>query len=303
MMSWLDTAEYPFARHYLDLTMGRMHYVDEGDAEHAVVMVHGNPAWSFTYRRLIRCLSATHRCIAPDHIGFGLSDKPWDWEYLPESHAANLERLLEHLNPAAVTLVVGDWGGPIGLAYAIRHPQRIASLVITNSWMWPVNGDPHFEMFSRLMGGPIGRTLIRRYNFFVKVLMHSMFRSRIAPNIHRHYIEPLARPDDRKGCWVFPRQFTASSAWLSSLWEARAAIAGMPALIVWGKKDIAFREVELKKWQSVFRHAEVLEFEGAGHFVQEDLGDSLCQIVAGHLRKALPPAASGKIALSRKRPV
>ncbi len=303
METWLNTEEYPFTHRYFDLPMGRMHYVDEGDADHAVVMVHGNPAWSFTYRRLIRHLSKTHRCIAPDHIGFGLSDKPLDWEYLPEDHARNLESLLDHLNPPSLTLVVGDWGGPIGLSYALRHPEKIASLIITNSWMWSVRGVLHYEMFSGLMGGWLGRTLIRRYNFFVKVLMKRMFRAEVAPHIHQHYIEPLKTPGDRKGCWVFPRQIIGSSSWLASLWDARAAIAEKPALIVWGKKDIAFRDIELKKWQTVFRNAEVLEFDNAGHFVQEDLGDELCTILERHLQKVgKPPAPSGETALPPERP-
>lgn len=293
MCEWLDKTEYPFQSKYFDLTMGRMHYVDEGAADHAVVMVHGNPAWSFAYRKLIACLSPHYRCIAPDHIGFGLSDKPWAWDYLPENHAQNLEALLEAIDPASITLVVGDWGGPIGLSYAIRHPKKITSIIITNTWMWPVKGVLHYEMFSRLMGGIIGRTLIRRYNFFVTVLMKKMFKTRLAPPVHRHYIEPLNKPEARKGCWTFPKEIIGSNRWLAELWGSRQMIAGKPAMILWGMQDIAFRDIELAKWKHLFVDAEIHTFEQAGHFVSEEIGEDLCPLVSNHLKKVLSASAEG----------
>jgi haloalkane dehalogenase len=285
MKKWLDKHEYPFQSKYFDLPMGRMHYVDEGQSDHAIVMVHGNPAWSFTYRKLIKCLSRNYRCVALDHIGFGLSDKPFEWDYLPESHAINLEKLLNHLGLQSITLMVGDWGGPIGLSYAVNRPDKIKSLIITNTWMWPVKGDFHYEMFSGFMGGVIGRALIKRYNFFVKVLMKKMFRAELDPSVHRHYIEPLKKPRDRKGCWVFPKQIISSSDWLADLWSKRKAIADKPSIIFWGKKDIAFRGIELKRWKSLFIDVNVHEYDNVGHFVQEELGDELCPLVEGHLKK------------------
>lgn len=285
MEKWLDTAGYPFTRNYLQLPMGRMHYVDEGNADHAVVMVHGNPTWSYTYRKLIRCLSEKYRCIAPDHIGFGLSDKPVQWDYLPENHALNLEQLLNHLNPGSITLMVGDWGGPIGLSYALKYPEKIRSIIITNTWMWPVRGEFHYEMFSRFMGGIIGRFLIRRHHFFVKVLMKKMFRWKIPLDLHQQYIEPLSKPEERKGCWVFPGQIIGSNRWLSELWHQRSAIADKPAMIIWGNRDIAFRDVEREKWKALFTDADVHAFDHVGHFVQEELGDALCPLVENHLDK------------------
>ncbi len=287
MEEWIDKDEYPFAPKYFDLPMGRMHYVDEGDSDHAIVMVHGNPAWSYTFRKLIKCLSNKYRCIALDHIGFGLSDKPVEWDYLPENHALNFEKFLSHLKVNSITLVVGDWGGPIGLSYAVKHPEKIKSIIITNTWMWPVKGIFHYEMFSRFMGGIIGRTLIKKYNFFVKVLMKKMFRTEISQSVHQHYIEPLRNPMERKGCWIFPREIIGSSEWLSSLWEKKDSIASKPSMIVWGNKDIAFRDIELKKWKSLLHDVEVHEFDNVGHFVQEELGDHLCPLVTEHLEKIM----------------
>jgi len=113
--NWLDRDEYPFAPHYLTTPAGRLHYIDEGSGR-PIVFVHGNPVWSFLYRNQIKALTSEHRCIAPDHIGFGLSDKPRDWTYLPAQHAANLEQLLEPMDLHDLTLVIGDWGGPIGIS-------------------------------------------------------------------------------------------------------------------------------------------------------------------------------------------
>jgi len=282
---WPNRNLYPFQSKYHDLPIGRMHYADQGHSDQAVVMVHGNPAWSFTYRSLIACLADRYRCIAPDLIGFGLSDKPANWDYLPEQHADNLERFLNHLDLPSITLVVGDWGGPIGLSYALKYPERIKSLIITNSWMWSVEGDFHYEMFSRFMGGLVGRFLIRRYNFFVKVLMKRMFRARISTSVHEQYIQALARPEERKGCWVFPREIIGSSHWLATLWDRRAAIADKPALILWGNRDIAFRKIEMERWKTVFSDCEVHAFDQAGHFVLEDVGEEVCPLVRRHLQR------------------
>lgn len=285
MHDWLDKREYPFQSRFHDLPIGRMHYLDEGLSDHAVVMIHGNPAWSFTYRKWMRCLSGDYRCIVPDHIGFGLSDKPRDWSYLPSGHALNLERLLDHLGLQSMTLVVGDWGGPIGLWYAVNHPERIRSLVVTNSWAWSVQGVLHYEVFSRIIGGTLGRTLIRRYNFFAKVLMTRMFRASLDPEVHRHYLAPLATPDDRKGCWVFPREIIGSSRWLDEIWRKSDAIADKPMLILWGKRDIAFRDIELDRWRSAFSDLQVYEFENAGHFIAEDVGEDACPMLKAHLAR------------------
>ena len=285
MENWLDKNDYPFQSKYFDLPMGRMHYVDEGKSAHAIVMVHGNPTWSYTYRKLIKSLSHKHRCIALDHIGFGLSDKPIEWDYLPENHAINFEKFLNHLDVKSISLIVGDWGGPIGLSFAVNYPNKIKSIVITNTWMWSLKGIFHFEMFSKFMGGIIGRALIKRYNFFVKVLMKRMFRAKLAPSVHQHYIEPLKLPMDRKGCWIFPKQIIGSSNWLAKLWDKRHSIVNKPSLIIWGKSDIAFRDVELEKWKSIFTELEVHEYGEVGHFVQEELGDEFSLLVENYLEK------------------
>lgn len=284
-IAWIDRKEYPFKSNFLQLDMGKMHYVDEGNGE-PVVMVHGNPTWSFLYRHLIKGLSRNYRCIAIDHIGFGLSDKPADWSYYPEDHAKNLNLLIGKLDLKDITLIVQDWGGPIGISYAIEKPENVKRLIIMNTWMWTVKGDPHYERFSSFMGGHVGRFLIKHFNFFVRVVMKKAMGdpSKLTELAHRHYLKALKRPEERKGCWTFPKRIIDSSDWLDYLWSQRDKIKDKIALILWSMKDIAFREQELNRWTSLFSDCKVIRFDGTGHFVQEEKGSELCPVIEEFLR-------------------
>jgi len=153
--AWLDRAAYPFVTRHEALPAGRMHVVDEGAGPPAV-MVHGNPTWSFVYRHLILRLRDRHRCVAMDHLGFGLSDKPRGWSYLPEDHAANLTTLIERLDVRDVTLVLQNWGGPLGLSNATAHTKNVARLVILSTWAWPVDRDPYYSAVARRCRRPAG---------------------------------------------------------------------------------------------------------------------------------------------------
>jgi haloalkane dehalogenase len=268
---WLDRREYPFASNYWSTSVGRLHYVDVGSGR-PIVFVHGNPVWSFMYRDQIRTLSVDHRCIAPDHIGFGLSDKPREWSYLPSQHAANLEALLESLDLHDLTLVVGDWGGPIGVAYALRHPERIRALVVSNTWMWSVSRQLKFRLFSGIVGGPIGRYRIRSRNSFADSGLRGAFADprRLSPAIHQQYLRPFDIPDERKGSWVLPKQIIASSAWLAELWTHRAALQGKRFLFLWGKKDPGFGEKELRRWTQQYPDGRVVRYPDGGHFLAEE---------------------------------
>jgi len=277
--NWVDRNEYPFEDHYLDLEMGRMHFVDEGKGR-PIVMVHGTPEWSFGYRNLIKGLSKNFRCIACDHIGFGLSDKPADWSYLPEAHAKNLNDLIESLNLEDLTLIVHDYGGPIGLSYAINHPENIHSLVLMNTWMWSLKNDSHF-LGTQLFGGAVGRFLYEQMSFSARVLLPSAMsnQSKLTRAIHQQYLKPWRTAEERHGTWVFARELIGSSDWYDSLWQKRACIQNITALILWGMKDFAFRKIELKKIKTMFHYETVQTFENTGHFVSEELGNNLIPIV------------------------
>ena len=154
--AWVSERLYPFESRFFTTPGGRMHYVDEG-AGAPIVFLHGNPSWSFEFRGLVADLRDRFRCVAPDHLGFGLSARPGRGEeHHPAAHAENFIALMHHLGLDDVTLFLADWGGPIGLEFARRHPERVARLVIVNTWAWPVDDDLHFVAFSRLMGGAAG---------------------------------------------------------------------------------------------------------------------------------------------------
>ncbi len=282
---WIDRKEYPFTAHFYQTDAGKLHYVDEGQGE-VVLMLHGNPAWSFLYRNLIKLLSPDYRCIAPDYIGFGLSDKPADWSYLPQAHARHIEALIVHLGLKDITLVVGDWGGPIGMSYAVSHPHNVKRLIVMNTWAWPVHRDFHYVAFSAFMGGPIGRFLIRRFNFFAGSFMRVAFgdKSKLSSAAHRHYLRALSTAKERKGCYVFPKQIIASTPWLAQLWSKIAVLKDTPALFVWGMKDVAFREKELKQWQSALPNSLTLRLNTVGHFVPEEAPQELGEAVVAFLK-------------------
>jgi haloalkane dehalogenase len=271
MPNWLDRNEYPFESNYFNLPMGKMHYVDEGKGE-PIVMVHGNPAWSFEFRNVIKEMSKTNRCIAADHIGFGLSDKPADWNYFPAQHATNFERLMDSLDLRDITMVVNDWGGPIGLSYALKYPEKIKKIVILNTWLWSVEDDPHFKKFSGFMGGFLGRFLIRQFNFFGKQVVKNAVgdKKKLTKHIHKHYYLHLEKPGDRKGSYVFPKQIIGSSLWLDSLWKQREKINNIPTTFIWGMKDIAFREQDLNYWLKHWNNSKTIKLAEVGHFPQEE---------------------------------
>lgn len=282
--SWINPERYPFTTKAYRAPAGTMRYVDEGTGS-PIVMVHGNPAWSYVYRKLILALRSEFRCIAPDHLGFGQSEHPEHFSYLPKDHAENLAGLLDSLVLKDLTLVVNDWGGPTGLSYAITRPEKVKRLVILNTWLWPVDDDWYYQGFSGFMGGPIGRWLCRERNGFVNLVMPKAYgrRELLTDEDLRHYRDALPTPESRRGTWVFPKQIIESTPWLASLWEKRALLADKPALLAWGMKDIAFREKELKRWQEALPHAEVLRFEQAGHYV----GDEEPEAIAAGIRKLM----------------
>ncbi len=160
--AWLDRAAWPWAPRIVTLPEGDLHYVDEG-AGPTVVFVHGTPTWSFEWRHALAALSATHRVLALDHLGFGLSDRPAAATYTPEAHAARFAQFMDRVVRAGpVSLVVHDFGGPIGLDWALDHAERIQHLVVVNSWMWPLDEDPGMRRQAAMISGAVGRWLYRR---------------------------------------------------------------------------------------------------------------------------------------------
>ncbi|MCG8455280.1 MAG: alpha/beta fold hydrolase [Holophagales bacterium] len=274
--SWVDRRAYPFQARDFESEDGRMSYVDEGQG-HPIVMVHGTPTWSFLYRHQIRALSRRYRCIAPDHLGFGLSDKPDRATYRPADHARRLKALIEHLELGEFTLVVHDFGGPIGLSYAMGKPDQIHSLVVLNTWMWSLRGELIPESAGIFGSGRLGTFVFQTLDFELRILFRMVWgqKSKLTRAIHQQYLGPFSRAADRRGITCFARELRDSSPWYEELWQQRKRIADIPALILWGKKDLLFGSRHLERWQNVLTNAETVSFPEAGHFVQEEAGEAL----------------------------
>ncbi|WP_327117401.1 alpha/beta fold hydrolase [Nocardia sp. NBC_01730] len=266
---WLSEELYPFADHYADIDGARVHYVDEGTGP-LLLLLHGNPTWSFLYRDIITGLRDRFRCIAPDYPGFGLSTAHPGYGYTPAEHADVIEGLLLHLDLTEVTLMVQDWGGPIGFAVAARHPDRFAAFVIGNTWAWPKSDLPT-QFVARTIGGPIGGYLIRQHNFFVERIIPSGVKRKQLPDaVMAAYRGPFPTPQSRHPMHVFPREILASKQFLADIAAALPGLADRPALIVWADQDVAFRDAERRRWEATFPNHRTVILNGAGHYLQED---------------------------------
>jgi haloalkane dehalogenase len=267
--AWVPRELYPFESQFAEIDGARLHYVDEGSGP-PLLLLHGNPTWSFLYREIIRGLSDRFRCVAVDHPGFGLSRAPDGYGFTPAEHARVLEQLVVELDLGDVTMMVQDWGGPIGFAVATRHPDRFRAFVIGNTWAWP-KSDPGTQIFSRLMGGPMGAYLILRRNFFIeKILPGNVKRRQLSDAEMGAYRGPFPTPESRRPLHVLPREILASRPFLADIESKLGQLADRRALLVWPTKDIAFREPERRRWEEVFPDHRTVILDGAGHYIQED---------------------------------
>ena len=279
---WVSDEMYPFESKFFTTPSGQtMHFVDEGSGA-PIVFVHGNPAWSFEFRRLIAELRSGFRCVALDHIGFGLSSRSKRSEdHHPKSHADRFASLIDHLDLRDLTLFVNDWGGPIGLDFARRHPDRVKRLVICNTWCWSVGEDFHFKSFSFLMSSRIGQYLIKHHNIFVNKVMPMAVGNRnvLTPEVMAHYRTAQPSPAARAANASLPGYIVGAGEWLDSIWRARANFVHKPSLVLWGLRDIAFRRKELNRWKSELTDVEVHEFQDCGHFLAEEAPEKVLHLL------------------------
>jgi haloalkane dehalogenase len=270
--SWLDRRAYPFASHTLPLRAGRMHYVDEGQGE-PLLFVHGTPTWSFEYRHLVTALSRRWRCIAPDHLGFGLSERPGDFSYTPEAHAANLAEFVDQLGLTRFTLVVHDFGGPIAFPLALRERSPVSRLVIMNTWCWPFADSPDMVRKARIAGGPIGRVLYRYANASLRLIMPSAYgdKGTLTPEIHKQYLSVFEDRDARvQVLHALARALLSSNDFYADLLRDAGRLRRLPSLIVWGLMDSAFPPRFLDRWRTLLPDARVAALDRAGHWPHEE---------------------------------
>lgn len=218
--TWVDDELFPFESRFVDIDGHCVHYVDEGSGP-TLLLLHGNPTWSFLWRDVISSLRKDFRCVAPDYPGFGLSTARPGYRYLPEEHAQVITGFVDALGLDRVTLVGQDWGGPIGLAAAQRRPGVFDRLVLANTWAWPVNGVLHFEAFSRIAGGLPMRFLVRQFNLLVNAFIPTGHRRRKPTGAEMtHYRRRSPPPSGGRPAPCFPAG--SSAVTLSSAKSRRA---------------------------------------------------------------------------------
>lgn len=261
----------------------KLHYIDEGEGD-IILFVHGTPSWSFDFRNVIKRLSTGYRCIAIDHLGFGLSDKPGIYDYTTQNHSRTLEKFVFEKQLEDFTLVVHDFGGPIGLNFAIRHPERVKSLVVLNSWLWSSKNDDGFARMEKVLRSRWLPFLYRYMNFSPRFILPGTFGSRKLPKrLLKQYTSPFANRTQRNGTLAFAQSLLNDQDWFEQLWNSRQAISSKPTLFIWGMKDTLIQPHYLKKFVSGFENSTVTRLKTCGHFPQEDQPDRMAESIVDFL--------------------
>jgi pimeloyl-ACP methyl ester carboxylesterase len=281
---------FPFEARFASVEGIRLHYVDEGppDAQ-PVLFCHGNPTWSYLWRRQIDELSSKgHRCVAFDHMGFGRSDKPPQLSaYSLQRHVDNALALIEALDLSDVTLVAHDWGGPIGLGALLQRSERLSALVLMNTWAWELPSFlPPFLREFRTEG--LGEILALGGNLFVESIPGGMHRRDSDPVMMDAYRAPFPDYWSRAATLAFQREIPLTerdrSAPLMASIHERLSDVTVPVRLVWGMRDPVFQPVFLDQWRQLLPNADTVELADASHFLVEDDPDSVTAAIEGFLR-------------------
>ena len=266
--------DYSFNSHYLTLPHGRLHYLDEGQGP-AVVLVHGNPTWSYYYRNLVRVLARRFRVVVPDHLGCGLSDKPRQYDYILDNHIGNLLSLLEHLDLRRCSMVVHDWGGPIGIGAAADERVELKRLAILNTAAFRANRVP---WRIRVCRWPvIGKILVQGLNGFAGAAIHMAVEKKMSRETAKDYLSPYDSWNNRRAIYEFVKDIPLhrSHRSYSTLVRIERSVEIMrveklPVGIFWGGKDFCFTDYYFDQWRERLPHAEHHYFADWGHYLLED---------------------------------
>lgn len=268
---WLNVVEYPFRTRHYATEDGWISYLDEG-AGRPVVFLHGAPLWSFCWRKVVKDLRTTHRCIAPDMLGFGLSDKPERADYTPQAHGRRFAEMMDRLELDDVTLVVHDYGGPIGLDWAMNNRHRVRELVIFNTWMWSTREDRVARQLFRLFGSRVNRWYYRVLpagpSFFLPVLFAD--RHRVPRFTREQYLMPFVGQRDRQGPYTAAEDLLRQSNWYQGLWERVGELRSIPTLLIWGMEDISLGEEALERWREALPEARTSRLLRAARYAMDD---------------------------------
>ena len=286
---------YPFDSHWLDLGGIRMHYLDEGPADAPVVlMLHGNPTWSFYYRKLVLALRGRYRCLVPDHIGCGLSDKPGDdeYSYRLQRRIADLAALIRHLEvDRPLTLVVHDWGGMIGFGWAAQQPESVSRSVILNTAAFRIPAGKKLPLALWFAGRTRpGALMVRSFNAFSGLAARVAFKKPVSREVRKAYTGPYDSWANRIATLRFVQDIPLCDRdpgyeILEATENNLAAFARKPALLAWGGKDFVFDHAFLRRWRQILPDAELHEFADCGHYVLEDAGDALVAKISAFIAR------------------
>lgn len=273
-----DSKLFPFQSAWVELDSGsRVHYLDQGRGP-TLLLLHGNPTWSFLYRDIIAELEGEFRLVAPDYPGFGLSTAADGYTYTPAEHARVIGELLEKLDLRDVVILMQDWGGPIGFEVALRNPERVRGFVIGNTWAWPLERLGQ-KLFSLIMGGWPGQLGAWCCNGVVRAFLSQGVVSGLSESELAMYLGPFASRASRAPTHIFPAQLRAAEPFLRNIYEQLPSLSDRPALIVWGMRDFAFQAPERNRFESLFPDHETVLLENAGHFIQEDASGEIAAAV------------------------
>lgn len=274
-----DPGLFPFESRWFESSVGPVHYIDEGKGR-PLLLMHGNPDWSFLYRKIVTALRDEFRCVVPDYPGFGLSVHPAGYGYTAREHAEVVAELVEHLDLQDMVVMGQDWGGPIGMDVASRHPDRVHGLVMGNTWFWPAE-DRTMKIFSKTMGSPPLQWLIKNRNFFVTPMMRRTLNVKVSDKEFAHYTDVVPTAEMRTGIAVFPKQILDARPWMGEL-ERRVSetLGGKPVVLIFGRKDPALAsDAVIKRWRAEFPDATLIELPDAGHYIQEDAPDQIADAI------------------------
>ena len=268
---------FPFPPHHHLVHGAAMHFVDEGSGE-PIVMLHGDPTWGYLYRNFIPALSQTYRCIVPDHLGMGKSDVPQDLSfYRLDQRIAHFEALVLHLDLRDITLVAHDWGGPVGLGFATRHPERIKRLVLLNTWAFAPWPGGSFPRLVDLIRSPRGDAFVLQKNGYLEpALRGTTFHTEaLSEPVLQAYRAPFPTPESRLAMVWWSRDIPVfatdvSYAAMKRIEDALPLFRQTPVLLIWGMQDPVLSPAVLRRWQRAYPHARTYEIEDASHFLQED---------------------------------
>jgi len=274
----VDKELFPYTYHEINVGHGvRIHYVDEGKGP-VLLLLHGNPTWSFLYRHLISQLKENFRVIAPDYPGFGLSRAPKDYGYTAREQAEVMAEFVRQLDLDGITLMMQDWGGPIGFAIAEQYPDRFDYFVIGNTWAWPLERSGQ-KMFSILMGGWPGQFSAWCCNGVVRFFMSVGMEKDLTDREMSMYLAPFESRQSRSPTHIFPAQLRDAGPFLGKVYHGLSVLKDKPALLVWGLEDFAFQEPERSRFEGLFSNHKTVLLENAGHFIQEDAPARITQAI------------------------